>query len=112
MFEINVEIYENYDMKRKKTEYEGLIMSVQPKYRFTPEEYLALEREAEYKSEYFDGEIFAMSGASRKHILIFGNIHAAFHHQLRKRRCEVYSSDMRVRISGTGLYTYPDVIKD
>jgi len=84
-------------------------MSVQPKYRYAPEEYLALERNAEYKSEYFDGEIFAMSGASRKHILIGGNIYAAFHHQLRKRRCEVYNSDMRVRISKTDLYTYPDV---
>ena len=49
-------------------------MSSQVKPFITPEEYLALERKAEYKSEYLNGEIFAMTGASRKHNLIAGNI--------------------------------------
>ena len=85
-------------------------MSLQPKTRFTPEEYLAIERQAERKSEYFNGEIFAMAGASRKHNLIVGNVFACLHRQLRKRPCEAYSNDMRIKASSTGLYTYPDVV--
>jgi Uma2 family endonuclease len=78
--------------------------------RYTPEEYLALERKAEVKSEYFNGFITAMSGASRKHNLVAGNLYAEIHHQLRNRPCEAYMGDMRVRTSPTGLYTYPDVV--
>lgn len=78
--------------------------------RFTPEEYLAQERQAQTKSEYLNGEIFAMSGASRRHNLITVNITAGLHAQLRQRPCEVYTSDMRVKVSPTGLYTYPDVV--
>jgi Uma2 family endonuclease len=85
-------------------------MSVQEKELLTPEAYLALEREAPYKSEYFAGEIFAMSGASRRHNLISLNIGAELRAQLRHRPCEVYTSDMRVKVSPTGLYTYPDVV--
>jgi Uma2 family endonuclease len=85
-------------------------MPSQPKVRYTPEEYLTLERQAEHKSEYFAGEIFAMSGASRQHNLIVTNIVAALHGQLRNRPCEVYANDMRVKVSATGLYTYPDVV--
>jgi len=85
-------------------------MSLQPKLHYTPEEYLALERKAEYKSEYFNGEIFAMSGASERHNLIVGNVFAALHAQFRNRPCKAYASDMRVKVSATGLYTYPDVI--
>jgi len=84
-------------------------MSAISKQRYTPEEYLDIERNAEYKSEYLNGEIFAMSGASRKHNLIVGNISAGLHGQLRKCRCEVYAGSMRVRVSDTGLYTYPDI---
>ncbi len=85
-------------------------MSSQVKTYLTPEEYLAMERQAEYKSEYFNGEVFAMTGASRKHNLIAANILAALHAQLRKRPCEIYPSDMRVKVSPSGLYTYPDVV--
>ncbi|HEX8476646.1 MAG TPA: Uma2 family endonuclease [Pyrinomonadaceae bacterium] len=85
-------------------------MSSQTKTYFTAEEYLALEREAEYKSEYFNGEIFAMTGASRRHNLIAANVLVALHPQLKGRPCEVYTSDMRVKVSPTGLYTYPDVV--
>jgi Uma2 family endonuclease len=76
----------------------------------TPEEYLALEREAEYKSEYFDGKIFAMSGASPEHNQITVNVLAEIHMQIKKRPCQVYASNMRVKVSPTGLYTYPDVV--
>lgn len=75
----------------------------------TPEEYLACERAAEYKSEYFDGEICAMVGASRKHNLIAGNVFTTLKQQLRGKPCEAYISDMRVRIPSANLYTYPDV---
>ena len=85
-------------------------MSVQPKPYITPEEYLVKERVADYKSEYYKGEIFDFAGASREHNLIAGNIHSILHQQLRNKSCEVYPSDMRVKISTTGLYTYPDVV--
>lgn len=87
-------------------------MAAQPqkKQYFSPQEYLALERQAEYKSEYFDGELFARAGASRWHNLIVTNIIRELSLQLKGRQCNVYSSDMRVKVSQTGLYTYPDVL--
>ena len=84
-------------------------MSTQPKARLTPQEYLEIERKADYKSEYHDGEMFAMSGARRSHNLVAMNIGANVHRQLRGRPCEVYASDMRVLVNSSGLYTYPDV---
>ena len=85
-------------------------MSLQPKTHLTPEEYLAIERKAECKSEYFNGEMFAMSGASERHVSIVANLTYLLVGQLRGRPCKAYASDMRVRVSPTGLYTYPDVI--
>ena len=85
-------------------------MSTQSKAFLTPEQYLEIERAAEVKSEYFNGEMFAMSGARRKHNLIQTNILSELRQQLRGRQCETYPSDMRVRVSATGLYTYPDVV--
>ena len=85
-------------------------MSLQPKPRLTPEDYLALERSADFKSEYFDGEIFAMTGASEPHNLIVINTIRELSAQLKKRPCKVYANDMRVKVSPTGLYTYPDVV--
>lgn len=76
----------------------------------TPEEYLKRERESEYKSEYLNGEIFAMTGASRKHNLITTNLSSSLNQQLKQKPCEVYSVDMRVKMIASGLYTYPDVI--
>ena len=85
-------------------------MSRQFKPGVTPEEYLALERKADYRSEYLHGEIFAMTGASRKHNLISGNIFAGLHRQLRDKSYEAYQSEMRVKVAASGLYTYPDVV--
>ena len=76
----------------------------------SPEEYLRRERQAEYKSEYLNGEIFAMSGASEQHNLITGNIFGELRQQLRDRPCRAYVSDMRVKVRSNGLYTYPDVV--
>ncbi|MEX2140095.1 MAG: Uma2 family endonuclease [Pirellulales bacterium] len=75
---------------------------------YTEAEYVARERRATYKSEYYRGEIFAMAGATREHNLVAVNVASRLVEQLRKTRCEVYPSDMRVRLP-TGLYTYPDV---
>lgn len=78
--------------------------------RYTPEEYIALERKAGYKSEYCDGYIIAMSGASRDHIRIAGNFYRKISDQLEDGPCEAFVNDMRVRVTPTGLYTYPDVV--
>lgn len=75
----------------------------------SPEQYLEAERRAETKSEYLAGQVFAMGGASERHNLIVANLVAAIHAQLKGRPCRVYPSDMRLRVSETGLYTYPDV---
>jgi Uma2 family endonuclease len=84
-------------------------MSSERKTHLTPEEYLALERKAEIRSEYLDGDMVAMSGGTREHNLIVGNIVRELGNQLKGRPCEVYPSDMRVKVSASGLYTYPDV---
>jgi Uma2 family endonuclease len=85
-------------------------MSSPLKNRMSPEEYLSRERAAEYKSEYFAGEVFAMVGASEEHNLIVTNLIVELGSQLKKRPCKVYPSDMRVKVSPAGLYTYPDVV--
>lgn len=78
--------------------------------RDTPEEYLALERRADYKSEYYDGSIYAMAGASREHNLIAGNLFREISSQLRGRPCEAYVNVMRVDIATAGAFAYPDVV--
>ncbi len=78
-------------------------------HRYTPEEYLAYEQQAEYKSEYIDGQIIAMAGAGDEHNLIAGNLFASLHSQLRDRPCVVYMNEMRVKVTAQGLYTYPDL---
>src|SRR5215218_3291887 len=85
-------------------------MSSQTRPHYTLQEYLAIERSSQQKNEYLNGEIFAMGGASERHNLIVGNVFASLHAQLRGQPCKVYSSDMRVKIDTTGLYTYPDVV--
>ncbi len=76
----------------------------------SPEKYLEIERAAEYKSEYFNGEMFALAGAKRNHNLIALNTGSELRMQLKGRPCQVYPSDMRVKVPETGLYTYPDVV--
>jgi Uma2 family endonuclease len=85
-------------------------MSTPSKNYLTPEQYLEIERKAEFKSEYYQGEMFAISGAREPHVLIAGNALGELHQQLRRRPCKVYSADMRVRVTPVGLYTYPDVV--
>jgi len=85
-------------------------MASLPKTYITPEEYLALDRQAEVKSEYYAGQTIAFAGASKQHNLIVANVLAGIHRQLVGRPCNVYPSDMRVRISKTGMYAYPDIV--
>jgi Uma2 family endonuclease len=85
-------------------------MATQPKHPLTPEEYLVRERLAETRSEYYQGEVFAMAGASEKHNTIVTNLVASLVTKLRGRKCRIYSSDMRLLVSDAGLYTYPDVL--
>ncbi len=85
-------------------------MSTAPRPFLTTEQYLAIERAAETRSEYFRGEMFAMTGASRFHNLIAGNVGRRLNEQFDGRPCEVYQTDMRVKVSPTGLYTYPDIV--
>ncbi|HYJ87100.1 MAG TPA: Uma2 family endonuclease [Pyrinomonadaceae bacterium] len=85
-------------------------MSSQTTPTYSPQQYLAIERDAKEKHEYLNGEIFALAGASERHNLITGNLFASIHVQLRGKACKVYSGDMRLRVSATGLYTYPDVV--
>lgn len=68
----------------------GAVLPTQPKTFITPEQYLEIERAAEYKSEYFNGEMFAMAGASRRHNLIAANALGELRQQLRSRPCEAY----------------------
>jgi hypothetical protein len=85
-------------------------VSSQTKSFLTPEEYLEHERRAEHKNEYLHGEVFAMAGAGRRHALIITNLVRELSQKLKERPCEVYSSDLRLRVAPTGLYTYPDVM--
>lgn len=85
-------------------------MSVQPRTHYTLEEYLELERATRAKHEFYRGEIFAMGAANEAHNLIVMNTGAELRQRLRGKPCRVYPSDMRVKVSPTGLYTYPDVV--
>ena len=76
----------------------------------TPEQYLEIERKAEVRSEYLQGEMLAMAGAGLNHNRIAGRTLAELSAALRGRDCDVTGSDMRVHVPATGLYTYPDVI--
>ncbi len=75
----------------------------------TEAEYLALERAAAFKSEFYDGEAFAMAGGSPMHSLIGTNVAGELRNKLRGSACLPFNSDLRVRPPGVPFYTYPDV---
>lgn len=83
-------------------------MAALPKTLYTPEEYLALERKAAFKSEYINGHIYAMAGATDQHNLITFNLAVTVGSQIRNRPCVAYVADMRVKINDN-LYVYPDM---
>lgn len=84
-------------------------MSAILKPRYTPEEYLAVERASEFRHEFYRGEMFEMAASSEAHNLITGNVSFALRECLRDNGCRVYFSNLRVQIRANGLYTYPDV---
>lgn len=86
-------------------------MSTAPtKRRFTIAEYLALEADSLEKHEYYQGEIFAMAGATIPHNEISGNIYHALRNALRGKDCRPYGSDLRIRVKKPNLYTYADTL--
>ncbi len=84
-------------------------MSTQPRRRYTLEEYFALEMASEEKYEYFDGKIYAMSGASHAHERVIFNFILTLGNQLRGRRCSVFPSNLRVKTPNYPPYRYPDL---
>ncbi|HKD09314.1 MAG TPA: Uma2 family endonuclease [Bryobacteraceae bacterium] len=84
-------------------------MAANPVTRLTPEQYLSIERTAEIKSEYHDGQMFAMSGGSAAHAFIPARIIAAVLPGLRSGGCDIATSDLRVRVTPTGPFFYPDL---
>lgn len=85
-------------------------MEAQQKPYLTATEYLAIERQAETRSEYLDARCSQWREGARRHNRIKGNTERELSLQMKTRSCEVYSSDQRVHIPATGLYTYPDVV--
>lgn len=93
-------------------------MSAVPKRKLTVAEYLAIEKAAAYKSEFFNGEMFplhrdapvGMAGASRPHNRVNENLSGELHARLKGGPCQSFSRDQRVLVDRTGLYTYPDLI--
>jgi Uma2 family endonuclease len=83
-------------------------MASNPVTRLTEEQYLAIERAAGFKSEFLNGEMFAMAGTSMQHSRIQMNLAGELYTMLRGKACEAFGSDFRVRVSSSGMYTYPD----
>src|ERR1022692_3628537 len=85
-------------------------MSTQQVPYLTPEQYLEIERKAEFRSEYLHGQMFAMAGGTRNHSWIVSNTLSRLVEQLRGRTCGASSSDLRLYIARFDLYTYPDIV--
>ena len=85
-------------------------MPALPKSKLTVAEYLAIERKADFKSEFFDGQIYAMAGANRHHNIVNENLSTEIGGLLKGTHCRTLSRDQRVQIGRTGLYCYPDLI--
>ncbi len=85
-------------------------MSAQAIPQLTPDEYLDIERSAERKSEYYNGRMDAMSGGTHPHAMVICNFAGELRQALKKTSCTVSTTELRLRVSPTGLYTYPDII--
>ncbi len=85
-------------------------MNTAQKKKLTANEYLEIERRAQLKSEFFNGEMFAMAGGSPQHNIIKENLILELGIRLRGGPCRTLSSDQRVLVNTSGLYTYPDIV--
>jgi len=79
------------------------------KQKYSIEEYLEYENASEEKHEYYQGEIFAMSGNKMPHVLVCRNVYFALGFKLKGKSCQPFNSDMRVHIPKNSLFTYPDI---
>ena len=86
----------------------GSVVASSPSTKVTAEEYLALNRAAEFRSEFIDGEIIAMSGGSMRHSGVKINLVGEVRDALRGTPCQAFDSDLRVRVSPR-MYAYPDL---
>jgi Uma2 family endonuclease len=77
---------------------------------YSAEEYFALEEVAETKSEFVDGEIFPMAGASDNHLRIVRNVSGDLWLQFKKTTCEVFVNELRIQVRDEKDYTYPDIV--
>ena len=84
-------------------------MSTAPQRKYTIAEYIAIEERAEYKNEYCRGEIFAMSGGTRAHARIIGNLYFQLRSALAGKGCQAFNSEQRIYVKTVDLDTYPDV---
>src|ERR1041385_5553388 len=84
-------------------------LEVYGKKKLTVDEYLEFERTSTEKHEYFRGEVFAMSGASPRHNIIFTNLIGELYTALKGKPCRPYGSDMKVQIPENTLFAYPDI---
>jgi Uma2 family endonuclease len=85
-------------------------MAAHPQPRLTPDQYLAIERAADFKSEYYDGYLYAMSGASFRHGVIVGNLSRRLGNQLEGKPCSAIPGDLRVKGFRQRSYMYPDLV--
>src|SRR5258708_34286474 len=85
-------------------------MSAAPTPMLTARDYLEIERVAKYKGEFVRGGMFAMAGASREHNRVKENLVIELGARLKGGPCQTYSSDQRILVEATGLYTYPDIV--
>src|SRR5215813_8339716 len=84
-------------------------MSAQPKRSYTLEEYLELDKSSDERFEYWDGEIFSMSGVSDEHDQIEGNLHFLLRSRLDEKKCRAFLANMRIKVPTMPPYRYGDL---
>jgi Uma2 family endonuclease len=84
-------------------------MSTQPKTRLTIEEYIELDKNSEERFEYFDGEVFNMSGVHPNHALLESRLITSLNVQTAGRGCFIYPANLRVKVPSMPPYRYPDL---
>ncbi len=85
-------------------------MQVAYQLQFEPDAYLAWETDQTEKHEYWNGEVYAMGGARREHVVVSGNVFAALKQRLRGKPCQPYIADMKLRVDEFNAFFYPDVM--
>jgi Uma2 family endonuclease len=83
-------------------------MAAQPKPRFILEEYLELDKDSEARLEYWNGEVFDMSGSSPEHDAIESNLHHGLRIKLEGRGCRIFLANMRIKVPSAPPYRYGD----